>query len=71
MVFAGCQVVSQTDKGKGFFSHCSTGITVILLPVHDLSKNKRVIRNADFALMSSVCTCGFPSENFESRSELA
>jgi hypothetical protein len=41
-----------------FLGKCHDGIAVIVLPFLELSKNKRVIPNAEFALMSSVCPSG-------------
>jgi hypothetical protein len=48
----------ERTKGRVGVSRCSSGVTVIVLPVRELSKNKRVITNAEFALMSSGRTCG-------------
>jgi hypothetical protein len=33
-------------------------MSMIVLSFFELSKNKRVIMNAEFAVMTSVCACG-------------
>jgi hypothetical protein len=45
-------------KERVFLGKCHDGIAVIVLPFLELSKNKRVIPNAEFALMSSLCAGG-------------